>query len=330
MHLDVTIALCTRNRAAQLSRALASLCALTVPEGTTWEVIVVDNGSSDETGRVLQEFAGRLPVRGLFEPVPGLSRARNCALEAARGRYICWTDDDVLLSPQWLAAYLEAFRRHPDAALFGGPIAPILQHPIRRLFERGKDRWPLAGPFAARSPGAAVRPLSLENCDVPFGANLAVRVAEHRRHPFDERLGSSPTINRLADEIDVIYRMMKQGAEGWWVPDARVLHVIPPERQTLRYLILYYRRIGQTVAWLHEMKPGDNINELNGPPAFALKSLAQLPRQCVGIVRTIVQRTGLRHGRWLGFLAFYGYASGVLYHRRSNRMRKPAIGRATA
>lgn len=248
MTLDVTVALCTRNRAAQLRRALESVCALSLPDGTTWEVIVVDNGSTDDTPKVVREFAGRLPLLPLFEPTPGVSRARNCALQAAQGRYICWTDDDVVLSPQWLAAYLDAFKRHPDALLFGGPIEPVLESPARSLFERGKAHWPLAGPFAARDPGSSVRPLALKNCDVPYGANLAVRVAEHRRLFFDERLGPSPFFNRLADELDVIYRMMKQGATGWWVPEARVLHLIPPERQTLRYLVAYYRRIGETAA----------------------------------------------------------------------------------
>jgi glycosyltransferase involved in cell wall biosynthesis len=329
MNLDVTVAICSRNRAAQLRRALESVCALVVPKAATWEVIVVDNGSSDETPIVLQEFAARLPLRRLFEPEPGVSRSRNCALEAAQGRYICWTDDDVLLNPHWLAAYLDAFNRHPDAVLFGGPIDPLLAKPVRPLFNRGKDEWPLAGPYAARSPGKAVRPLSLKDCDVPYGANLAVRVAEHRRYPFDERLGPSPFFNRLADEVDVIYRMMRHGAEGWWVPDAGVLHIIPPERQSLRYLISYYHRIGETVAWLHEMKPGDNINEIESPPAFAFKSPAQLPRQCARMLRTLVRRTGFRHGRWIGFLALYGYALGIVHHRRASRLRKPAISRAT-
>jgi hypothetical protein len=174
-----------------------------------------------------------------------------------------------------------------------------------------------------------VRPLALRNCDIPYGANLAVRVAEHRRFPFDERLGPSPYFNRLADEVDVIYRMMKHGATGWWIPDASVRHFIPPERQTLRYLIFYYHRIGETAAWLHEVMPGDNINEIDGPPAFAFNSGAQMSRQLGRILRTIVKRTGLRKDRWLGFLALFGYGLGILHHRRVNRRRTPALGSAT-
>lgn len=329
MPLDVTIAICTRDRAASLRRALESLCSLVIPAATAWEVIVVDNGSSDDTSEVLREFAARLPLRPMFEPHPGVSWARNRALKEARGRYICWTDDDVLLGPQWLAAYLEAFERHPEAALFGGPIEPLLEAPVRPLFDRGKDRWPLAGPFAARSPGPTIRPLALQDCDVPYGANFAVRTEEQQRFPYDERLGTSPLINRFADELDVIYRIMKLGSTGWWVPDARVLHIIARERQTLGYLVSYYRRGGETVAWLHDHQPGDNINEINGPPLFAMPhSMAQLPRQLIRLLRMVVKRTGLRQDRWLGFLALYGYGIGIAAHRRASRISKTAI-RAT-
>lgn len=326
MELDVTVAICTRNRAGPLRRVLGSLCSLVIPGGAQWEVIVVDNGSSDGTGDVLREFAGRLPLRPLFEPHPGVSWARNRALNEARGRYICWTDDDVLLDPNWLAAYLEAFRRHPEAALFGGPIEPVLEATARPLFERGKQCWPLAGPYAVRSPGPVRRPMALQGCDVPYGANFAVRTAEQRSFPYDERLGTSPLINRLADELDVIYRIMQQGSSGWWVPDAQVLHMIPQERQTLRYLVAYYRRVGETIAWLHDNQPGSNIHEMDGPPLFAWPgSPAELPRQLLKLMRLVVRRTGLREGRWLGFLALYGYAMGIVAHRRTGRMGKPSV-----
>lgn len=330
MSVEVTVAICSRNRAASLARALDSICRLEIPENTQWEVIVVDNGSTDATAQVLRDFSDRLPLRILFDPIPGVSRARNCAMREARGRYICWTDDDVEVGRGWLAAYLRAFERHPEAALFGGPITPVLEPPARPLFERGKNRWPLSAPYAVRAPGPGERPLCLRNSDVPYGANLAVRTAEQRQFPFDERLGPSPHFSRLADEIDVIYRMMKQGALGWWVPDALVDHVIPAERQTLGYLFFYYKRIGETAVWLHENMPGDNINEIEGPPAFALSgSLRHLPGKLAKILQTIAMRTGWRDDRWLGFLALFAYAVGILGHRRVARVERTKLATRT-
>src|SRR5579864_5913338 len=119
---EISVIICTRDRAAQLASVLATACALKVPEGLSWELCVVDNGSSDSTPQVVREFSETLPIRYIREDVPGLSNARNRGVDEARGRYICWTDDDVEIDPEWLSAYAEAFRRHPDAAVFGGRI----------------------------------------------------------------------------------------------------------------------------------------------------------------------------------------------------------------
>jgi glucosyl-dolichyl phosphate glucuronosyltransferase len=61
---------------------------------------------------------------------PPFSRARNRAVYAARGDYLVWTDDDVVVDPNWLAAYVAAFRRRPEAAVFGGPVFPRYEPPV--------------------------------------------------------------------------------------------------------------------------------------------------------------------------------------------------------
>src|SRR5205085_1873116 len=85
-----------RRSAARLSRALEQLARVRRPPGG-WEVLVVNNNSTDETERVLGAFEGRLPLRRAFEPQQGLSHARNHAVAQAAGEYIVWTDDDVLV-----------------------------------------------------------------------------------------------------------------------------------------------------------------------------------------------------------------------------------------
>ena len=118
----ITVAICTRNRAELLCRAMDTIVALTIPAGVEWELIVIDNGSTDNTAEVLAGYKDRLPIRRVYEPVAGLSNARNRAVVEARGDYICWTDDDVLLDRGWLLKYHEAFARFPEIAYFGGPI----------------------------------------------------------------------------------------------------------------------------------------------------------------------------------------------------------------
>src|SRR5947209_7995559 len=121
--MKFTVAICTWNRASLLARTLEQLTRVEHPAGA-WEVLVVNNDSTDDTERVLDSFADGLPLRRAFEPRAGLSHARNTAVGVATGDYIVWTDDDVLVSAGWLDAYRRAVERWPEAAVFGGPVRP--------------------------------------------------------------------------------------------------------------------------------------------------------------------------------------------------------------
>src|SRR5438067_2246813 len=125
----VTVAICTFNRAESLRRTLESLGAMQVPDDIDWEVLVVNNKSTDHTDAVIADFAERLPIRREYEERPGQSNARNRAIGTAKGDYIIWTDDDVVVDRGWLAAYADAFRSRPEAAVFGGPIRPRYETP---------------------------------------------------------------------------------------------------------------------------------------------------------------------------------------------------------
>jgi glycosyltransferase involved in cell wall biosynthesis len=120
--LGITIAVCTWNRSKSLNVTLKSLQQLTVPSGIEWELVVINNNCTDDTDEVVAQFADDVPIRLLHEKRQGLSNARNCAVDAAKGEYIVWTDDDVIIDPNWLVAYVNAIRTWPNASLFGGPI----------------------------------------------------------------------------------------------------------------------------------------------------------------------------------------------------------------
>jgi len=120
----ITVAICTWNRAALLDQTLAEMRNLSVPEGVDWELLVVNNKCTDATDETIAKYSQSLPIRRLYEPEAGVSNARNCAVREARGEYIMWTDDDVLVAPNWMTAYVAAFHAFPDAAIFGGDIKP--------------------------------------------------------------------------------------------------------------------------------------------------------------------------------------------------------------
>jgi glycosyltransferase involved in cell wall biosynthesis len=242
----VTVAICTRNRAESLRRTLNSLAELHIPSDLTWEIVIVHN-STDHTDEVIGEYLDRLPVRKELETQTGLSNARNQAIDSAKGEYIVWTDDDVIVDPGWLSAYVEAFRRWPEAAVFGGRIKPRYELPATRWVAEAETL--LEGPFAIRDFGDPVQPLSIAGYRIPFGANFAVRAKEQRAFRYDPHLGAAPNRPRSGDEIDVITRLLESEATGYWIPEAMVDHCIGPNRQTVRYIAAFFEADGETMAF---------------------------------------------------------------------------------
>jgi len=265
--MKLSIAICTWNRARRLGETLNRIASI-VPPSCPWELIVVNNNSTDETESVLDSFAGRLPLRRLREPTPGLSNARNAAVRAATGDYVIWTDDDVLVGRDWLVAYERAFRLWPDAAVFGGPIRP--------WFEETPPAWltivwqDVSSAFAVRDLG--VDPLSLDGLSaIPYGANYAVRIAEQRKYLYDPDLGRRLESGLLGEEVAVIRAVIDSGMTGWWVPDASVDHLVPRERQTLDYIKSYYELSGRTAQRLNPAR----APTLFGRPRWALRKALQ-------------------------------------------------------
>lgn len=245
-NLAISVIVCTRNRAASLRRMLDSATALKIPQDLSWEFIVVDNGSTDDTAAVVVSFADRLPVRCVVETDPGLSNARNRGVDECRGDLVIWTDDDVIMDPEWLSAYDDAAKLYPDAGFFGGNITPILEEPTSLLFAKNFQHPVLETLMARRS--YAEPPSTLTYEQLPFGANFAVRKSWQRKHLFDPRLGVSPRHNRSGEETHFLHEIMKKGAQGVSVPASKVSHFIPASRQTASYVRRYAAAQGETWA----------------------------------------------------------------------------------
>jgi len=219
----------------------------------------VANACTDTTDSVLAEFRNRLPLRTVCEAAPGLSHARNHAVRVATGEYMLWIDDDVFVEPDWMFEYVAAFRQHPAAAFFGGPIEP--------LFEGTPPRWILeslieiGSTFARRELGD--RPLRLAKHTLPYGANFAVKTAVQKDYSYDPRLGQRPGCLALGEETDVLFAMLTGGHTGWWVPRARVRHFIPAYRQSWSHVKSHWRAQGEAMA--SYVSPGEAPRFLGRP-----------------------------------------------------------------
>lgn len=258
----ITVAICTWNRAALLDQTLAEMRNLSVPEGVDWELLVVNNKCTDATDETIAKYSQSLPIRRLYEPEAGVSNARNCAVREARGEYIMWTDDDVLVAPNWMTAYVAAFHAFPDAAIFGGDIKPWFEGDSPAWLT---DNWQVVkNAYATRDFGNSTAPIT--KFTIPYGANCAIRTSEQRRYIFDPALGNNGSRWLRCEETNLILRMLEDGVPGRWVPDAPVRHYIPRERQTLAYLRQYYYGLGQSTALVD---PPNDVPQLLGKPRFA-------------------------------------------------------------
>jgi len=235
--MDVTVAICTWNRAGLLDKTLARLQQVVVPAELKWELLVVDNNCTDDTQTVLAKHRDRLPLKPLVETKQGHSHARNRAVAEARGKLLIWTDDDVLIAPNWLGDLTAAATKHAEAVFFGGPVRPWYERTPPAWITRHLPR--ITSVWALLDHGPEVRPLtSTEYC---FGANIAFRMDVLRRYPFDPDYGRVKTRLTGGDETRVIDQIRKDGWSGVWVGPAAVDHFLPADRMTVRYIFDFYR-----------------------------------------------------------------------------------------
>lgn len=199
----VTIAVPTRNRAPYLEVALASLAQQRVT--CSYEVIVVDDASTDATAAVARE-QGFCYER--FETPRGLNAARNRALELSSSPLIAFVDDDIHAPPHWLSALLAGAERYPHCEAFGGPIRAAVQG--RGARGCGRERPP-------------VTTLELGDRDRlvqrVWGANMALRrSALERAGRFDERIGGH------GDEEEWLECLLRAGGQIMYLAEAWLLH----------------------------------------------------------------------------------------------------------
>jgi GT2 family glycosyltransferase len=226
---DLTVLMPTHNRASVLRTTLEALCR--VRAGTlALEIVVIDNGSSDDTQHVLREYAQRLPLRQIYEPKAGKSNALNRALcESTLGEIVLFTDDDVTPDASWFEAVVATCQRWPEHSVFGGRIDPAWPQGIP-VPSWATDKYIQAIAFSAHhiSDREGHYPPTAE----PFGPNFWVRRAALGGVRFRSDLGPHPTRRTLGDESEFLRQLRRKGFDPIYSPSARVAHRIEPERTT--------------------------------------------------------------------------------------------------
>jgi glycosyltransferase involved in cell wall biosynthesis len=225
----LSVILPTFNRAASLPQALGALLRQSA-DPTSYEVVVVDNNSTDGTANVVAQH-DRRRVRLVAESRQGLSYARNAGLQAARAPIVAFTDDDVEVAPDWVETILTVMARHPEIEGVGGRVLPSWQDGRPRWLTR--DHW---APLALQDHGDSRRVFDRATPVGLIGANVAFR-----REVFD-RIGLfSPEVQRVKDGIgstedhELLTRLYESGGRMLYHPRMLVMARVPGDRCHRRY-----------------------------------------------------------------------------------------------
>jgi GT2 family glycosyltransferase len=277
----LTVVVPTRDRAGLLHDCIESLRAQDFP-GDSYEIIVVDDGSSDNTHKVASNAVGRtnLPrVRYVSQDARGLNAARNAGVKRALGNPIIFVDDDVLAPPTWLRAIFEGSLRHPDAGCMGGPVRLRLEGKPPRICDRdrlGESELNLGD--------------SERSVDFVIGANFAIRrEAIGLIGPFDEVL---PT---YGDEIEWEVRLLRAGGQVMYLPAAWLWHRRTSADLRVRRLLRTRFQRGRALADFSRVI-GDKLSlrrELASIPRFLAHAVI---RRCMGGVLSAAAHAGTAWG----------------------------------
>jgi glycosyltransferase involved in cell wall biosynthesis len=298
----ISVIIASRDRSALLQETLDAISAQD-PPGLPVEVIVVDNGSVDDTPDVVASASRRMPfdVKYLYEGRPGKSHALNTAVTHARGEIMVFTDDDVLPSPGWLAAFVRALDE-TQADFATGRILP--------RWEATPPRWlspQMYGALSVADGGTERLRLAKDvNTQVtPMGGNLAVRrrVVE-RIGGWNPDLGSLKGTLRTGEDHEFALEMFDAGFVGVYEPDACVSHRVPAERMRVGYFVRWLTTNGAIHATLEERYPTTS-HYLLSVPRYLWRLIARdFADGVIGVVSLNARRALAGYMRMLWFAAY--------------------------
>lgn len=264
--MKATVAICTHNRAEDVREALLSLLRQNFTDA--FEVIVVDNRSTDNTKQVVQEVnkMTSIPIIYVYEERLGLSVARNRAIREAKGEYVLFLDDDAMASKEWISGIVSLFETDPRIGCVGGRIEPA--------WEGAEPTWLLPENRTLYTIlDYSNEIVEMKKPAIPFGANVAFRKSVFNSlKPFREDLGRVGSNLLSSEEAELIDRIRSRYTV-YYTPHAWVRHKIPRSRVSRKWLLrrIYWQGVSSAVS--SEQKKGIIVKSVLKIPVFLLLTI---------------------------------------------------------
>jgi glycosyltransferase involved in cell wall biosynthesis len=238
----ISVIIPTRNRADLLAPCLASLCHQS-PQ-VDFELLIIDNGSSDTTQNVIKGYQSKIPnLTGIFAPEPGLHTGRHAGMNAAKGELLVFADDDIEALSTWLSSIDEAFK-NPAVAMVGGNNYPMfLESPpkwLEALWNRptfsGHKSIPSLSVIEFTKPVTEISPYQIWGCNFAIRKHVLLKAGGF--HP--DAMPNELIRFRGDGETHVSRYVAESGMKCAFHPGASVYHKVTPERMSHAY----FRRRG--------------------------------------------------------------------------------------
>lgn len=241
--MKFSVILCSRERSADVVQTLTALLAALEAAAQEWEVVVVDNASTDDTAAAAKRVLGN---RGtvVLEQRLGLSHARNRGVAEASGEVLVFIDDDITVDDRWVRTYERVFE-DAEIGAAGGPVETIFPEGsdpdyVRAVMEDGGS-----GTGHYMPDGGRIEVVPGKAPGYPRGGNMAIRAAAIEDvGDFDVALGWGKH-QIPAEETELFARMCAKGYRVWYEPDAHVLHRFQIEKVNWAYLKRWHRGYGR-------------------------------------------------------------------------------------
>ena len=273
---ELSVIICTYNRADLLNNVLDNLSEQKFEDKAfLWELVLVDNNSLDGTKEVVRELQrnAHFPIRYVFEQRQGKSYALNAGIEAAQSDQLAFTDDDVVIAPDWLAAVRKAFNDYPSFNCFGGKVLPILQTELPEWITDSDEKYKFqGGPLVRHDRGEAIREYDAAMY-VPIGANMFIRKTLIKKYGgFSTALGYLGKEALICGEdSEIMFRFKEFGESILYYPEALIFHPTPKERMRKSYFKKWCWGVGRGRArWL---KVPPKTIRYGNIPRYLLKEL---------------------------------------------------------
>ena len=290
---DVSVTICSYNRADWLREAIESLLLLD-DQGFSYEILVIDNASTDHTAKTVTELLEQHPerIRYVVESQPGVSFARNRGVEEAAGHWIAFFDDDELADPGWLLQLLKAAQEHSVKCVGGA---------VKLRFDPGKERELHRWVRVTLGCTEGMEGQMYDGKRVPTTGNMLIH-----KDVF-EAIGLFRTdLVEGGEDTDLYHRMRKAGFDAYYSPAAITHHQIPPFRIEPKYLRSTSNRMGSHIARREYEKHGWLRFPLLVLARVGQTSLIHLPKLLLAMVggnREAILERKCYWWMWRGYFA---------------------------